>query len=365
MADSSKNDRSGLSSDERIPLGMHSKSGVANVGSAGESPASANVVKVEHLSAGCGSVDNIAQAFAGAGLGLMPKLAIKFSGASGDYYRFRAQIQAHLEDGNLALDPNRTLQFLQELTEGDARDLIKNCPMIRDKSAALRQALYLLEKAFGSRDVEFRELLRQGLEGPGVKKEHRAHLKLYIALQVCWIAAESSDSLEELNSNASVDSLFRRLPLELRKVLHSRAVKRNLGDRIPYEFIMNFVLEKAEAANSRWGRLLQEPTQSRAAASSKHRPVPLNLMQSENTALEAKFEGSSLDNSSKGARTCISCASKNHLLHRCNIFLRKKRGSAPSVGQRQASLFCLLWSQPPGGQALCQLRSGTLLAFAF
>ena len=79
----------------------------------------------------------------------MPKLAIKFSRASGDYYRFRAQIQAHLEDGNLNLDSNHALQYLLESTEGDARDLIKNCPMIKDKSVALRQALHLLEKAFG------------------------------------------------------------------------------------------------------------------------------------------------------------------------------------------------------------------------
>ena len=205
----------------------------------------------------------------------------------------------------------------------------------------MRQALDLLEKAFGSRDVEFRELLRQVLEGPGVKREHRALLKLYIALQGCWIAAESSDSLEELNSNATVDALFRRLPLELRKDLHSRAVKHNLGDRIPYEFVMSFVLEKAEAANSRWGRLLQEPTQSRAAASSKPRPVRLNLMQSENTATEAKSEGNYLDNSSRRARTCICCASKDHLLHRCNIFLRKSVGQRRGlVRDKQACFVC-------------------------
>ena len=243
----------------------------------------------------------------------------------------------------MAFDPNRALQFLLESTKGDPRDLIKNCPMTRNKSAALRQALDLLEKAFGSRDVEFRELLRQVLEGPGVKREHRALLKLYIALQGCWIAAESSDSQEELNSNATVDALFRRLPLELRKNLHSRTVKHNLGDRIPYEFIINFVLEKAEAANSRCERLLQEPTQSRAAASSKPRPVRLNLMQSENTALEAKSEGNYLDNGSRRARTCICCASKDHLLHRCNIFLRKSVGQRRGlVRDKQAFLFALV-----------------------
>ena len=54
--------------------------------------------------------------------------------------------------------------------------------MSRDKSAALQQALdLLLEKAFGSGDVEYRELLRQVLEGPGVKKEDRALLKFYFA----------------------------------------------------------------------------------------------------------------------------------------------------------------------------------------
>ena len=47
MTDSSKNERSGLSSDEHILPGMHSKSGVANVGSAEGSPASANVFKEE------------------------------------------------------------------------------------------------------------------------------------------------------------------------------------------------------------------------------------------------------------------------------------------------------------------------------
>ena len=133
----------------------------------------ANVVKIEHLSAGCWSADSLAQALVRAGLGLIPKLAMKFSGASGDYYGFRTQIQAHLEDGNLALDSSCALQFLLKSTKGDTRGLIKNCPMIRDKSAALQQALdLLLEKAFGSGDVEFHELLRQVLEGPGVKKEH-------------------------------------------------------------------------------------------------------------------------------------------------------------------------------------------------
>ena len=43
-----------LSSDERIPLGKHSKPGSMNVGSADASPASANVAKVEHLSVGAG-----------------------------------------------------------------------------------------------------------------------------------------------------------------------------------------------------------------------------------------------------------------------------------------------------------------------
>ena len=128
--------------------------------------------------------------------------------------------------------------------------MIKNCSMSRDKSAALQQALdLLLEKAFGSGDVEYCGLLRQVLEGPGVKKEDRALLKFYFALQGCWIAVESSDSMEKLNSNTTVDALFRRLLLELRKELHSRAVKRHFGDRISSEFILNFVLEKA------WRRL--------------------------------------------------------------------------------------------------------------
>ena len=141
--------------------------------------------------------------------------------------------------------------------------------MSRDKSAALQQALdLLLEKAFGSGNVEYRGLL-QVLEGPGVKKEDRALLKLYFALQGCWIAVESSDSTEKLNSNTTGDALFRRLLLELRKELHSRAVKHHFGDRISSEFILNFVLEKAEAANSCWWRLLQESTQSRAADASK------------------------------------------------------------------------------------------------
>ena len=52
-----------------------------------------------------------------AGLGLISKLAMKFSGASGDYYGFRTQIQAHLEDGNLALDSSRALQFLLKSTK--------------------------------------------------------------------------------------------------------------------------------------------------------------------------------------------------------------------------------------------------------
>ena len=43
---------------------MHSKVGVVNVGSAAGSCALANVVKVEHLSAGCWSADSLAQAFA-------------------------------------------------------------------------------------------------------------------------------------------------------------------------------------------------------------------------------------------------------------------------------------------------------------
>ena len=52
------------------------------------------------------SVDSLAKAFARAGLGVVPKLAIKFNGASGDYYRFKAQVQTHLEDSHLALNPS-------------------------------------------------------------------------------------------------------------------------------------------------------------------------------------------------------------------------------------------------------------------
>jgi len=96
------------------------------------------------------------------------KLAVKFSGATGDYYRFKAQVQAHLEESHLSFDPSSALQFLLDSTEVDVLELIKNCFMNRDKTAALHQALELLEKAFGSNDVEFRELLRR----PIVKNEY-------------------------------------------------------------------------------------------------------------------------------------------------------------------------------------------------
>ena len=134
------------------------------------------------------SVDSLAKAFAQAGLGVVPKLAIKFNGASGDYYRLKAQVQTHLEDSHLALNPSRALQFLLDSTEGDALELIKNCTMTRNKTVALRQALDLLEKALGSKDVEFRELLRQICDGPLIKNEHKALLKFYIGRQSCRVA---------------------------------------------------------------------------------------------------------------------------------------------------------------------------------
>ena len=64
-------------------------------------------------------------------------------------------------------------------------------------------------------------------------------------------------------------------------------------------------------------------------------------MQSETTALEVKFKGSYLDNGSKRARTYICCASKDHLLHRCNIFLRKSVGQRRGlVRDKQACFVC-------------------------
>ena len=197
------------------------------------------------LPAGTGnSVDSLAKAFARAGLGVVPKLAVKFNGASGDYYRFKVQVQIHLGDSHFALNPNRALQFLVDSTEGDAFELIKHCTMTRNKIVALRQALELLEKAFGSKDVEFRDLLRQICDRPLIKNEHKALLIFFIGLQGCRVAAEKSDALEELNANSAIDALFQRLSWDLRKDLHFRAVRNNLKDRVPFNFIMDFVLER-------------------------------------------------------------------------------------------------------------------------
>ena len=283
------------------------------------------------------SVDSLAKAFARAGLGVVPKLAIKFNGASGDYYRFKAQVQTHLEDSHLALNPSRALQFLLDSTEGDALELIKNCTMTRNKTVALRQALDLLEKAFGSKDVEFRELLKQICDGPLIKNEHKALLKFYIGLQGCRVAAENSDALEELNANSTIDALFQRLPWDLRKDLHSRAVRNNLKDRvpkikiqhkihykvIPFDFIMDFVLERAEAANSRWGLLLNTLNQARFLP--KTRSERLNTFQASKIEPARKNDAKSGVNVSSLPRpkSCLCCNAESYLLHHCDAFKKK------------------------------------------
>ena len=288
------------------------------------------------------SVDSLAEAFARAGLGVVPKLAIKFNGASGDYYRFKAQVQTHLEDSHLALNPSRALQFLLDSTEGDALDLIKNCTMTLNKTVALRQALELLERAFGSKDVEFRELLRQICDGPLIKNEHKALLKFYIGLQGCKVAAENSDALEELNANSTIDALFQRLPWDLRKDLHSRAVRNNLKDRVPFDFIVDFVLERAEAANSRWGRLLSMPNQARSQP--KSRSVRLNAFQTSNVEPATKNDAKGGVNvaSLPRSKSCLCCDSESHLLHQCDAFKKKDLPRRRAfVREKQLCFNCL------------------------
>ena len=212
--------------------------------------------------------------------------------------------------------------------------------MTRDKTVALRQALDMLEKAFGSEDVEFRELLRQICDGPLIKNEHKALLKFYIGLQGCRVAAKNSEALEELNANSTIDALFQRLPWDLREDLHSRAVRNNLKDRVPFNFIMDFVLERAEAANSCWGWLLSTLNQARSPP--KTRSVRLNTFQASNIKPAGKNDAKSGVNVSSLPRpkSCLCCNAESHLLHHCDAFKKNLPRRRAFVREKQLYFNC-------------------------
>ena len=127
------------------------------------------------------------------------------------YHQFIRQVEDRILNIYRQTDPGHALQLLLQSTTGRARKLIENCIML-PPSEALKEALNLLYRSFGSPDVVIKAHLKRVCEGPPVGTDERHLQDFYTELVNCKMVLESANATHLLNAVSTAEDIFARFP---------------------------------------------------------------------------------------------------------------------------------------------------------
>jgi len=109
------------------------------------------------------------------------------------------------------------LFFLEQYTEGQAKDLVKSCQYMDSKKGFL-EAKRLLQENYGHQLLIAAACLDKMLNWNAIKSEDRKALHYYaIFLRGCCNTMEDVEFLDEINSTSNMRNVIMKLPFKLRE----------------------------------------------------------------------------------------------------------------------------------------------------
>ena len=117
---------------------------------------------------------------------------------------------------------------------------------------ALQSALLLLEDAFGSPDIAIKAHLNLVTKGPVICVNEESLHDFYLDLINCKMVVEASGAAQLLNSAATIEGLFARLPRSLQERFADLALRRGYGmEIVPFDVFIEFIDQNKRLAASR------------------------------------------------------------------------------------------------------------------
>ena len=214
-------------------------------------------------------------------------------------------------------DPGVALQIVTKSCSGDALSAIRGCAAIPDKAVALKQALDILARLFGSQRSAIDGHIKRVCEGRVVDdvKDLRS---LLIDMMTCQQVLVNNGYGVQLDSIDTTQKVCRRLPFKLREKVREIASNRSLG-RVLYQDLIDIVNKRLDQLDTCYAES-NKGTVSKRAGGNVH-------VSSQNKTRCARANVYKSD-----ATICVVCNEASHAVHLCPELVKL------SVGDRRSKV---------------------------
>ena len=268
----------------------------------------------------------------------------KYGGDPLRYHQFMRQVEDRILGIYAKSDPGHALQLLLESTTGRARKLISSCIML-GPTEALSKALELLYTSFGSPAVAVKAHLKAVCEGVPVSTDERNLQDFYSDLVNCKMVVEAANSAHMLNSAATSESLFARLPKHLQRQFAKLALRKGYDmEVVPFDLFIEFIDQTRRLSSSRLGRLMNASTDKVAPQGQRwSKPKTTRAYSAQLDVNRTNLSPAKETSKDKGySRKCSACDAMDHWIWHCSKFTKEpvdKRYSI--VNQKRLCYNCL------------------------
>ena len=268
----------------------------------------------------------------------------KYGGDPLRYHQFMRQVEDRILGIYAKSDPGHALQLLLESTTGRARKLISSCIML-GPTEALSKALELLYTSFGSPAVAVKAHLKAVCEGVPVRTDERNLQDFYSDLVNCKMVVEAANSAHMLNSAATSESLFARLPKHLQRQFAELALRKGYDmEVVPFDLFIEFIDQTRRLSSSRLGRLMNASTDKVAPQGQRwSKPKTTRAYSAQLDVNRTNPSPAKEISKDKGySRKCSACDAMEHWIWHCSKFTKEPVDKKYSiVNQKRLCYNCL------------------------
>ena len=264
------------------------------------------------------------------------------------YHQFIRQVEDRILNIYRQTDRGHALQLLLQSTTGRARKLIENCIML-PPSEALKKALNLLYRSFGSPDVAIKAHLKRVCEGPPVGTDERHLQDFYTELVNCKMVLESANATHLLNAVSTAEGIFARFPKPYQEKFADLALRRGFSmDVVPFDLFIEFIDRAQRLASSRLGRLMKSAKETAAPRQTpgwwnkfKSTQVHVAQVDTEKNTVTSNVT-KPIKTESRKSKNCAVCDSTTHRTWACEKFNEKSvKDRRMLVNEKRLCYNCL------------------------
>jgi len=247
----------------------------------------------------------------------LPKKEIKvFDGKDITEYRHFIQNFSRTIDEKCD-NPADCLYYLEQFTDGVAKQLVKSCGH-RDPTEAYSRALKLLEDEFGNEYRTANAYLQKLSAWPIIKTDDYCGLRdLSIFLLTCSNNMDSMGILNQLNSPKEIMEIVMKLPFEVRKKWRGKTLKIVQDSQtVAFKDLVKFVRNESELVNQPLFGNIRDSITTKSPHSPYKRKTLVTRLENENDMAGGKNVNLS----------CGYCKKNNHDISYCLFFKKLSYG---------------------------------------